>query len=248
MPRSRPPSALVRTESVTKEFAAGAAGVFGGPRLTVKAVTHVSLEIIAGETIGLVGESGSGKSTLGRLILRLDRADLRQGVFRRPRSLDAHARGACAICAATCSWCFRIPMRRSIRACGCARSSAKESKFIKLARGKEKLDRIAELLKMVGMDPDAMTRYPHEFSGGQRQRIGIARALAVKPRFVVLDEPVSALDVSIQAQIINLLQDLQEQLQADLSFYRARFARRRAHQQSGRDNVPRQDCRDRRPR
>ncbi len=210
-------SALVRTENVSKEFAAGSAGVLGGGKLTVKAVTGVNLEIVAGETVGLVGESGSGKSTLGRLVLRLIEPTSGK-VFFEGRDLSTLTRSDLRHLRRDMQLVFQDPYaslnpRMRVRAI-----VGEGIEIHHLARGKEKLDRIAELLKMVGMSPDAMTRYPHEFSGGQRQRIGIARALAVKPRFLVLDEPVSALDVSIQAQIINLLQDLQEQLKLTYLF------------------------------
>ena len=210
-------SALVRAENLTKEFAAGSTGLLGGTRLTVKAVTAVNLEIVAGETLGLVGESGSGKSTLGRLILRLIEPTAGK-VFFEGRDLSTLSRSELRRLRREMQLVFQDPYA-SLNPRMRVRSIVGEGIEIhKLARGREKLDRIAELLKMVGMDPDVMNRYPHEFSGGQRQRIGIARALAVKPRFVVLDEPVSALDVSIQAQIINLLQDLQEQLRLTYLF------------------------------
>ena len=114
-----------------------------------------------------------------------------------------------------------------------------------LAEGDAKAERIADLLRLVGLDPQYVRRYPHEFSGGQRQRIGVARALAVEPEFIVCDEPISALDVSIQAQVLNLLTDLQETARADLPVRRPRPVGGQAHQRSGRGDVPRQDRRDR---
>jgi len=209
--------ALVRTENLSKEFAAGSSGLLGGGKLTVKAVSKVNLEIVAGETLGLVGESGSGKSTLGRLILRLIEPTAGK-VFIEGRDLATLSRAELRRMRRDMQLVFQDPYA-SLNPRMRVRSIVGEGIEIhRLARGKEKNDRIAELLKMVGMAPDAMGRYPHEFSGGQRQRIGIARALAVAPRFLVLDEPVSALDVSIQAQIINLLQDLQEQLRLTYLF------------------------------
>ncbi|HUA35482.1 MAG TPA: dipeptide ABC transporter ATP-binding protein [Candidatus Binataceae bacterium] len=201
---------LVRVEKLSKEFPAGQTGLFGG-KLFLKAVAGVDLEIMPGETLGLVGESGSGKSTLGRLILKLIEPTAGRVIFE-GRDLASLTRADLRALRRQMQLVFQDPYsslnpRMRVRAI-----VGEGIEIHKLARGREKEDRIIELLRMVGMGPDAADRYPHEFSGGQRQRIGIARALAVSPRFVVLDEPVSALDVSIQAQIINLLQDLQERL------------------------------------
>ena len=209
--------ALVHAVQLRKEFPAGTEGIFGQRRLKLKAIDGVTLEIRASETMGLVGESGSGKSTLGRLLLRLIEPTSGQ-VFFDGRDLAALSRKQLRHLRRDMQLVFQDPYsslnpRMRVRAI-----VAEGIEIHKLARGREKEQRIRELLEMVGMDADALDRYPHEFSGGQRQRIGIARALAVNPRFLVLDEPVSALDVSIQAQIINLLQDLQEQLRLTYFF------------------------------
>src|ERR1700689_3676634 len=210
MPNTGPAdSALVRCVDLRKEFPAGSEGWLGRTRLTVKAVNRVSLEIQPGQTLGLVGESGSGKSTLGRLILKLLEPTA-GAVYFDGRDLATLGRAELRTLRQQMQLVFQDPYA-SLNPRMRVRSIVGEGLEIhKLPRGREKEDRIAELLAMVGMSPDAMDRLPHEFSGGQRQQIGIARALAVNPRFLVLDEPVSALDVSIQAQIINLLQDLQE--------------------------------------
>ncbi len=217
VPEAEGAASLVRGLELRKEFPAGAEGIFGQRRLTVKAIDGVTFQIRAGETLGLVGESGSGKSTLGRLLLRLIEPTSGQ-VFFDGRDLAALSRKQLRHLRREMQLVFQDPYsslnpRMRVRAI-----VAEGIEIHQLARGREKEQRIRELLVMVGMDADALDRYPHEFSGGQRQRIGIARALAVSPRFLVLDEPVSALDVSIQAQIINLLQDLQEQLQLTYFF------------------------------
>ncbi|MGB8683059.1 MAG: oligopeptide/dipeptide ABC transporter ATP-binding protein [Candidatus Binatus sp.] len=208
---------LVRVEHLSKEFPAGSTGIIGGKALSIKAVAGVNLEIQPGETLGLVGESGSGKSTLGRLILKL--LEPTEGaVYFDGRDLATIGRAELRSLRQQMQLVFQDPYA-SLNPRMRVRSIVGEGIEIhKLAHGREKEERIVELLAMVGMSADAMDRLPHEFSGGQRQRIGIARALAVNPRFLVLDEPVSALDVSIQAQIINLLQDLQEKLKLTYLF------------------------------
>lgn len=178
----------------------------------VKAVDGVSFTVESGQTVGLVGESGSGKTTVGRALLKLVEATEGEVVFDGRNILPMKERD------------FR-PLRREMQmifqdpygslnprmTCGEIIGEALEIHFRDLSAS-DRRDSVAALLKQVGLKPEMAARYPHEFSGGQRQRIGIARALAVKPRFIVCDEPVSALDVSVQGQIVNLLEDLQEEL------------------------------------
>ena len=178
----------------------------------VKAVDDVSFVVEPGTTVGLVGESGSGKTTVGRTILKLASATAGRVLFE-GRDVLPMPENEFRPYRSRMQMIFQDPFgslnpRMSIFGIV---GEALEIHFPRMTRS-ERRDRVAELLRQVGLQPEMMTRYPHEFSGGQRQRIGIARALAVKPRFIVCDEPVSALDVSVQAQIVNLLQDLQEQL------------------------------------
>ncbi len=184
----------------------------------VKAVDGVSFAIKKGEVLGLVGESGSGKTTVGRTILRLiEPTGGRilydgQDIARLPKGALRPFRRRMQII-------FQDPFASLNPRMTVGDIVGEPLVIHRLVKSpKERVERVAELLKMVGLSPDHMRRYPHEFSGGQRQRIGIARALAVNPDFIVADEPVSALDVSIQAQVVNLLQDLKEELGLTLLF------------------------------
>ena len=177
----------------------------------VKAVNDVSLSIAKGKVLGLVGESGCGKSTLGRCILRLIEPDSGEIYYEgrdilglTGREMKGKRREMQII--------FQDPYA-SLNPRMTVGDAIGEGLVVhKVAKGKEKREKILELLSMVGLRPDSIDKYPHEFSGGQRQRMGIARALALYPKFIVADEPVSALDVSIQAQIINLLERLKNEL------------------------------------
>ena len=178
----------------------------------IKAVDDVSFDIEAGRTVGLVGESGSGKTTVGRTLLKLTPATSGQVLYE-GRDILPLSEAAFRPLRKDLQMIFQDPFgslnpRMTV---GAILAEPLEIHFPAMGK-EERRERVAELLALVGLPADAMGRYPHEFSGGQRQRIGIARALAVKPKFIVCDEPVSALDVSVQAQIVNLLRDLQDQL------------------------------------
>ena len=182
----------------------------------LRAVDDVTLHVDPGETLGLVGESGCGKTTVGRLILRLMPATAGRIVFEGETSPHVPSAGS-ATSAARCRSSSRIRTRPSIRASPSGTSWGSRS-ATSARRAARRAARVGELLDTVGLPPSYMTRYPHAFSGGQRQRIGIARALALGPRLLVCDEAVSSLDVSVQAQILNLLADLQRQLGLALLF------------------------------
>ncbi|GIW12887.1 MAG: ABC transporter ATP-binding protein [Tepidiforma sp.] len=176
----------------------------------VRAVDDISFEIRRGETLGLVGESGCGKSTTGKAILQLTRPTAGSVVFD-GTDLTKVRGGELRRFRRRMQMIFQDPYASLNPRMSVGSIISEPLTIHKLASGKEKRERVQQLLQTVGLNPYFANRFPHEFSGGQRQRIGIARALAVEPDFIVCDEPVSALDVSIQAQIINLLQDLQDQ-------------------------------------
>ena len=202
---------LVRARSLSKSFERRSAGLWARP-LSLAAVDGVDLDVRRGETVGLVGESGSGKSTLGRLLVRLvdpdagtvhfdgtDLLALRGAQLRRARRRFQII--------------FQDPYGSLNPRMRVGTAVGEPLLIHELAPDrKARRERVAELFRQVGLDPATMDRYPHEFSGGQRQRIGIARAIACAPEFVVADEPVSALDASVQAQIVNLLIELQQAL------------------------------------
>ncbi len=210
--RTSPDPVLLRVKDVYKYFPIAG---FGGQ--AVRAVDGVDLEVRRGEALGLVGESGCGKSTLARLITALlpvtagsiwfdgqEVSKLRGAALRRVRR--------------KMQMIFQDPFASLDPRMTVGDIIAEPLENYNIGSGRERQQRVQELLRLVGLNPNFTNRYPHEFSGGQRQRIGIARALAVNPEFIVCDEAVSALDVSIQAQIINLLQDLQQEFQLTYLF------------------------------
>lgn len=215
-----PPAPLISLRDLKVHFPVYAGAVLRRVKALVRAVDGVSLDVFPGETLGLVGESGCGKSTTGRGILQL----YEHGVARMSGEVRYGDVDLLALGARRDARKALRPYRRALQIIfqdpyaslnprmNVGTIVGEPLKIHKLARGAAATARVNELLEIVGLSPAMAKRYPHEFSGGQRQRIGIARALAVDPKFIVCDEPISALDVSIQAQVMNLMMDLQEQL------------------------------------
>jgi peptide/nickel transport system ATP-binding protein/oligopeptide transport system ATP-binding protein len=203
-------TALLEAENLVKHFPA-ARNLFGRPTAFVRAVDGVSFHVDAGETLALVGESGCGKSTVSRLVLRLIEPDAGRIQFE-GRDLLGFDAGALRAFRRQAQIIFQDPYASLNPRMTVGQILGEPLALHKLVPSDKRRARIEELLRLVGLEPRFARRYPHEFSGGQRQRIAIARALAVEPKLIICDEPVSALDVSIRSQILNLLRDLQQRL------------------------------------
>ena len=202
---------LLKVEHLTKEFPAGSgvlAGKFG--KKVVSAVNDVSFEIRAGETFGLVGESGCGKSTTGRAIMRLDPPTSGK-VYFEGRDMSKMSKKEIKAVRREMQFIFQDPYASLNPRMTIGEIIAEPMVIHGIGTKEERTERVRELLDVVGLNPEHINRYPHEFSGGQRQRVGIARSFILRPKLIICDEPVSALDVSIQAQVLNLLKDLQDQ-------------------------------------
>jgi len=202
---------LVRVDKLVKHFPITRGIVFQKEIGAVKAVDEVSFDIKKGETLGLVGESGCGKTTTGRTILQLHKPTSGD-VFFRDINLSTASDGKLRELRRDMQIIFQDPYASLNPRMTVGRIIAEPLDVHNIGSPGERKDRVQELLRLVGLNPYFVNRYPHEFSGGQRQRIGVARALALEPEFIVCDEPISALDVSIQAQVVNLLEELQEEL------------------------------------
>jgi peptide/nickel transport system ATP-binding protein/oligopeptide transport system ATP-binding protein len=203
-------SALLEVEDIKKHFVAGRS-VFGRPTAHVRAVDGVSFSVERGKTLGLVGESGCGKSTVSRLVLRLIEPDSGRIRFE-GRDLLAFDASELRAFRREAQIIFQDPYASLNPRMTVSQILTEPLALHDLIPPPRRRERVEELLRLVGLEPRFARRYPHEFSGGQRQRIAIARALAVEPKLIICDEPVSALDVSIRSQILNLLHDLQDRL------------------------------------
>ena len=202
---------LVKVENLKKYFPITKGAIFSRHTGDTKAVDGVSFDIHRGETLGLVGESGCGKTTTGRTIIQLYRPTAGH-VYYDGEDLSLMRGSEMRHMRRRMQIIFQDPYASLNPRLTVGAIIGEPLEIHKVARGKEMKERVEELLQLVGLNPYFVSRYPHEFSGGQRQRIGIARALALEPEFIVCDEPISALDVSIQAQVVNLLEELQEKL------------------------------------
>jgi len=205
---------LVRVEDVFKHFPIGAS-IFGGQ--VVKAVDGVSFGVREGEMLGLVGESGCGKSTLGRVIAQLQPATAGHVYFNGTDLVTLKGEKLRRV-RRDIQMIFQDPYASLNPRMTVGEIVGEPLANFRVGRRKQREERVNEVMRVCGLNPNFVNRYPHEFSGGQRQRIGIARALVLNPTFIVADEPISALDVSIQAQIVNLLQDLQDEFQLTYLF------------------------------
>ncbi len=208
---------LLRIENLKKHFPIKGGGYFRKEKKAVLAVDDVSFTIYKGETLGLVGESGCGKSTLGRNILRLQEPTEGQ-VFFNNTNILLHNKHELRKLRKQMQIIYQDPFGSLNPRFTIGQIIGEMYEIHGIAKGAEKEKKVKEMLELVGLDPSRYNSYPHEFSGGQRQRVGIARALALNPTFVVADEPVSALDVSVQSQVINLLMKLKKELGLTLLF------------------------------